>query len=108
MRGSREYYSLECSTSLLDTKKLQFEWYQNETLISSKNTDFDQVLHQPLSQSAGDGLYSTELIFKSVSSKLNALYRCSLIYKGDNINITKNETFIFRAKGNYVLTFLCS
>jgi len=107
MRGNKQYYSLECSTSLLNTKKLQFEWYQNETLISSDNPDFEQVLHQPLSaKTIVDGVYSTELIFKNVSSpNLNALYTCSLVYKDETINITKNETYIYRSKGKKYMPF---
>jgi hypothetical protein len=100
MRGNKQYYSLECSTSLLNTKKLQFEWHQNETLISSDNANFEQVLHQPLSKQTGDGVYSTELIFKNPSSsKINAIYTCSLIYKDDAFNITRNETFLYMSKG---------
>ena len=97
MRANKEYYSLECSTTLLDTKRLQFEWYLNATLISSSDPDFEQVLHQPLSQYPG-AIYSTELIFKKATTKLNGVYTCSLIYKGENMNITKKETFIYRSK----------
>ena len=100
MRGNKEYYSLECSTTLLDTKKLQFEWQQNNTVIPSNNADFEQVLQQPLGQYPG-AVYSTELIFKKASNKLNGIYTCSLIYKGDHFNITKNETFFYRSKGDF-------
>lgn len=99
MRGNKEYYSLECSTTLLDTRRLRFEWHQNYTLISGNNEDFDQVLHQPLSEHSGDGIFSTELIFKKAqSTKFNGLYTCSLIYKEVFFNVTKNETFVYRLK----------
>ncbi len=101
LRGNKQYFSLECNTSLLNTKNLQFEWHLNETLISSDNFNFEQVLHQPLStKTMDDGIYSTELIFKNISSQnLYGIYTCSLIYKNDIVNITKNETYIYRPKG---------
>ena len=96
IRNGKEYYSLECSTPLFDTKKLQFKWFRNEKLISPNDSNFEQVLHQPMSQNT----FSTELIFKDSTNAKNSVYTCSLVYTDDHLVIAKNESFVYRTKSN--------
>ena len=96
-RNNKPYYSLECSTPLLETRKLEFKWYKNEQLILTNDTDYEQVLHQPMNEYAG-AIFSTELIFKDSAKKNHAFYTCSLSYVDDTTTLTKNDSFIYRSK----------
>jgi hypothetical protein len=98
MRNNDTFTSLECSTTLLDTRRLQFKWYYNEKLISSNDSNYEQIMHKPLNENEG-AVFSIELIFKQDPKELHGLYTCSLIFTDELFSVARNQTYIFRTKG---------
>lgn len=86
------FYSLECSTSLTETAKLQFKWYRNQQLIDLNDTNFRLVTKQP---SLNDQVFSSVLEFQGDAKKLSGFYTCSLCFVDDFIHLAKNESLVF-------------
>jgi hypothetical protein len=100
-KSQGDNYSLECSTSILDTRRLTFQWFRNGSAISfnnssSQSNDYETRLNMPDEQSDGR-LFSSVLLFKAPSAKLNGVYTCSLAYSnGRDIYLNRNVSFLFQ------------
>ena len=102
-RNNKEFYSLECSTPLINTKKLEIYWYKNGELIAENDTlYFEQIIRQPTSDRQ---MFISELKFKQDAQNTHGIYTCSLNYVDMFLHLVKNESYFFITKSNVFKNF---
>jgi hypothetical protein len=87
-----ELYSLQCATSILDTRKLKFKWFKNEQSLMENET----ISYEITSPKISNDMFYTELILKLDPRNSAGYYTCSLTYTGETVLISKNQSILFR------------
>jgi hypothetical protein len=98
MRNSKDFYSLECSTPLINTQNLHFVWYKNGQVIPTNDTtNYEQFPRAPTDENRA---FSNELVFNQEARNMHAVYTCSLVYTDDFLHLEKNVSYVFISKSN--------
>ncbi len=99
MKNSKDFYSLECSTSLINTQNIHFVWYKNGQMIQKNDTEsYEQFQRDPTIENRA---FSNELVFNQEAKNMHAIYTCSLVYTDDFLHLEKNVSYVFISKRKY-------
>lgn len=112
IKNGQEVYSLECSTPLVETKRLQLSWFKDGQLISSSNESIsrdpathEQLINNPTEQHRA---FSSELVFRNISKNSHGVYVCQLTYNDDLFPLETNISYVFISRSNFYSIYISS
>lgn len=90
--NENKFSKLECSTDLIENKKLKFRWFRERNIIENHDKNFSQNDKIDLST------FKSELIFHGEDNQFIGHYTCQLIYEFQETKLITNTTYLFLPK----------